>query len=123
MEKIVIKDKTYGTIIQRFCYPVNEYLGVVPFRDHYKIFKLKQGKPFIGTQFSTLEDAIKAVQIFIEVYGEYLPIWDNKEWFDADIPALCRYTVRNGINLWELVKKTEQHGKPILCASLYERLA
>ena len=69
MEKIVIKDKTYGTpAIERFCYPINEYLGVVPFRDHYKIFKIKQGKAFIGTQFATIEDALGAVKVFVEVY-------------------------------------------------------
>jgi hypothetical protein len=123
MEQIIIKDRTYGAPIERFCYPVNEWLGVVPFDTHFKIYKLKQGKSFIGTQFATIEDALGAVKVFMEVYGEYLPIWDNKEWFDADIPALCRYTVRNGINLFDLVKKTEQYGKPILCASLYERLA
>lgn len=123
MEEIIIRDRTYEEPVRRFCYPVNEYLGVVPFDDHWKIYKLKQGKPFIGTKFSTKEDAVQAVKVFSEVYGEYFPMWDTKEWYDANLPALCQWSVRNGVNLWELVKKTEQYGKPILCASLYERLA
>lgn len=119
MEQIIIKDRTYNEAVRRYCYVVNEYLGVVAFSDHYKIYRIKQGKPFIGTKFFTKEDAEGAAKVFSEIYGEYFPIWDNKEWEDANIPALCAWSVKNGINLYEFVKKTEAENKPIRCASLY----
>ena len=64
MEQIIIKDRTYNEAVRRYCYVVNEWLGIVPFDDHYKIFKIKQGKPFIGTKFSTKEDAEQAAKVF-----------------------------------------------------------
>ena len=123
MEEIIIKDLTYPEPIRRYCFVINEYLGVVPFENYWKIYKIKQGKPFIGTRFSTKENAVQAARVLSSVYAEYLPILDTKEWQDANIPALCRWSVRNGLNLWKLVQQTERYGKPIECASLYERLA
>jgi hypothetical protein len=120
-ECITITDKARGDPVKRFAYPVGEWLCAVKFaRDQFKIYKLKQGKPFIGTIFPTLEDALGAIKVFYEVYGEYFPIWENKEWSDANVPDLFRWTVKSGVNIAEFIRKAEEDGTVIRCASLYE---
>lgn len=122
VECIIINDKTYNISTRRFAYPVGEYLCAVGMENGYKIYRTKQGKPFIGTLFATLEDCLGAIKVFYEVYGEYFPIWSNKEWEDANIPALTRWSIKNGINLCEFIKQTELHGQPIRCSSLYREI-
>lgn len=122
MDCIIIKDRTYNEPVKRFAYPVKDYLCAVGINNGYKIYRTKQGKPFIGTLFATLEDCLGAINVFYEIYGEYFPIWENNEWQDANIPALCQWSIKNGINLYEFVKQTEASGQPIRCSSLYQEM-
>jgi hypothetical protein len=120
-ECIVITDKTRGDPVKRFAYPIGDWLCAVKFaRDQFKIYKLKQCKPFIGTIFPTLEDALGAIKVFNEVYGEYFPIWENREWTDANIPELCQWSIRNGVNIAAFIRKAEEDGVSVRCSSLYE---
>ena len=123
MDCVIINDKTYNITVKRYAYPVNEYLCAVAINNGYKIYRLKQGKPFIGTLFATLEDCLGAIKVMYEVYGEYFPIWENDEWQDANIPALAQWSIKNGSSLYDFVKQTEAHGQPIRCSSLYQELA
>lgn len=116
MEQIFIRDQ-YGT--RRYAYIISEYLCAVSFREGYKIYKLKQGKPFIGTIFLKLDDCLAAIKVFDEIYGEYFPIWDNPEWVDADVPAMFQWTVRNGADLYKIVKDMQTNGD-LMCKSLQE---
>jgi hypothetical protein len=120
MNPVIIKDRTYNEAVKRYAYPVGDYLCAVSFPDGYKIYKTKQGKPFIGIMFKTLEDCLGAIKVMYEKYGEYFPIWDNKEYEDADVPSLCRWSIKNGINLYEHIKRIEDDGVTIRCASLYQ---
>jgi hypothetical protein len=113
MDQIIIKDKTYVTPVERFCYPINEHIGIVPFNDHFKIFRMVQGKPFIKTQFATLEDAVKVAKMFDKVYKDWFPIWENPEYVDANLPSLLRWTVENGLKIYDFVRRTELYNKPI----------
>ena len=113
MDQIIIKDKTYPTPVERFCYPVNEHIGIVPFNDCFKIYRITQGKPFIKTQFSTLEDAVKVAKTFAEVYRDWFVLWNDPDWSDSDLPSLLRWTVKNGMKIYEFVRRTELYNKPI----------
>lgn len=118
-ECITILDKTYPVVTKRYCYPVNPYIGAAWFEDHYKVFKIKQGTPFIGTRFASKEDAIGAAKVFDELYGEYFVVWDNPEWVNADVPGLFRLNVDKGIDVYEFLKRAEQDGVNVRCASLH----
>lgn len=116
MIEITIKDKRNGSNL--YAYPVGKYLCAVRVEKFYMIYKLKQKEPFIDVRFLTLQDCLDAIQMMIEIYGEFLPILDNKEWGDADIPALFQWTIKNGVNIYKIIQEIERSGEKIRCSSL-----
>jgi hypothetical protein len=71
--------------------------------DTYQIFKLHDGKLFMPVVFSDLEDAKKIAQWMDETYRQYFPIWLSYP--DADIISLAKWSVRNGIPIYQLVNE------------------
>jgi hypothetical protein len=69
----------------------------------FQIFKVHDGKPFISAIFTSLDDTIEIAKWFNESYQEYMDIW--KSYPNADIISLSKWSVKNGIKIFELVNE------------------
>ena len=68
----------------------------------YRIYRLDTGKPLITVLFNRPEDAVRTAQIISTTFEDYFSIWENYE--DADIFSLAKWSVRNGIEIYEVLK-------------------
>jgi len=75
-------------------------------RDRYQIFKTVNGKPLFPAVFTTHIDAIQFAEYINSVYGEYLLLLYNYP--DADIFGLAKWSVRNGIRIYETINQLNQ---------------
>jgi hypothetical protein len=112
-----LKDQYNNT---RYAYPVGDYLCAMSFVEGYKIYRMKgKSKPFIDVTFFSLEECMSAIKIFYKIYGEYFPIWETKDWEDANVPALCQWTVLHGVKLNEMIQRAEKMNKAITMSELF----
>ena len=77
---------------------VGNYLAVVP----NQVFRLDNGLPMLDVKFATLEDAVKFAEWISNIFSEYFVIWE--EYPDADIFAMAKWSVPNGLMAYEAVK-------------------
>jgi hypothetical protein len=81
----------------------------------YQIYKAHDGKLFISTIFTNCEDCVEIARWFADSYDEYMDIWQSYP--DADIIALTKWSVHNGIKIYEMVeemKRKQRVNKSIL---------
>jgi hypothetical protein len=71
--------------------------------DTYQIFQSHNGKLFISTSFTSLDDCTKVAKWLNEIYQDFFCLWET--YSDADIISLSKWSVRNGIKIFELVKE------------------
>jgi hypothetical protein len=89
-------------------YKIGEHLAVsyVGVSEHnYQVFGISSGKPILNAQFPDIDDAIKFAEWIDEVYRDYLPLLENYP--DADIFALSKWSVKNGIRIYETIRQIE----------------
>jgi hypothetical protein len=101
-----IKEKMIG-------YRINEYF-VVSYNglnsSQFKIYSLTTGKPAVDLRFATIGDAMGFAEWMSETYKDYLPLWESFP--DADIIQLSQWSIKNGVNIAEIISKTSTK-KPI----------
>lgn len=88
----------------------------------YRIFRRHDGKPFLDVTFQTDSDAIQFATWMDDGYRDFFPIWESYP--DADIIALARWSIKNGVNICEMVKmlNTVKHKIGLKdVASIYHR--
>ena len=76
---------------------------------YYKIYRKDLGIPFISAIFEDKESALKIANLINDLYADYFAIWDDYP--DADIISLAKWSVKNGIDIFELVK--DLNGKSV----------
>ena len=116
LAKYVIVDfiqKIGGIKLKRRGAKVGEWL-VVAFPspkepDQYKIFKLHNGEPVINAVLVRLKDALGLAELLNKTYKEYMLIW--KEYPDADIIGLARWTDKNSIALYKIAQDMAKQNK------------
>jgi len=74
-------------------------------KEKYQIYKLHNGKLFISTEFSNLDDTVEFAQWINDTYKDFLCIWSSYP--DADIIALSKWSVKNGIRIFELLNEIQ----------------
>lgn len=79
----------------------NDFLCITKKEGVYWIYKTIQGEPFLRVRITDRDVAIRFGQLLHQWYGNYLWIWKDKEWVDADIPSLTKYTIPNGVAVYE----------------------
>ena len=86
--------------------PVGDYLIVtyaIGSTNTYQIFRLHDGRLFIPTKFTELEEAVEIAKWWDELYTEYWCILSAYP--DADIVSLAKWSVTNGIRIFEMIKE------------------
>ena len=80
----------------------------------FQIYRAHDGKLFINTIFTSFDDCKEIAKWFDEAYKDYMVIW--KDYPDADIIALAKWAVKNGIRIYEMVQqiKNKQVDKSLL---------
>lgn len=68
--------------------------------ENYRVYNL-YGWPALPITFAKLVDALSVAEWLDKVYGEFFPIWE--EYPKADIPAITKWTVKNGVDLYEMI--------------------
>lgn len=68
----------------------------------YKIYRLNNGKPLLSVVFDKAEDAVWTAKVINDAFEEYFNIWQEYE--NADIFALAKWSARNGIEIYEILK-------------------
>jgi hypothetical protein len=71
--------------------------------DKYQIFQSHNGKLFISTTFTSLDDCKEMAKWLNETYQDFFCLWETYP--DADIISLSKWSVRNGIKIFELMKE------------------
>jgi len=77
--------------------------------DQYKIFKLHNGEPVVDTIFLRLKDAIGFAELLNKTYRKEMFIW--KDYPSADIIEMARWTVQNGVSLYEIAKEMAKQNR------------
>lgn len=72
--------------------------------DSYQIYRLRDGIP-LPWHFSEVDVAKEVAKIVDELYKDFFCIWS--EYPDIDIFGWCKYTVPNGIQIYEMFKALE----------------
>ena len=70
--------------------------------DIYQIYRLDTGRPYNKMRFSDVDSAVAIAEMLSFFYEKFFPIWT--EYPNADIPALSRWTVRNGLEILRLLE-------------------
>jgi len=86
-------------------YLIGQYLVVAPAignEKKFQIYTLHNGKLLVPTTFVDLSDALETAKWLNSMYYEYFEIWDTHP--DADVFALTKWTVRNGIQIYEFLQ-------------------
>lgn len=89
--------------------PIGEYLVVsysIGDDKKYQIYRLHDGKLFIPTIFTSLDDCQSVARWMNETYQDYFPLWE--EYPNMDIPAVTRWSIKNGIQLFTLLQELKQ---------------
>lgn len=67
---------------------------------NYRIYNTQSGEPIIKGRFPEFKDALQFALWIEKAYADYFDIW--KEYPQADLLAWCRYSVSNGMRLFEI---------------------
>ena len=78
------------------------FLAIAGVGGSYRIYNTQSGEPVIKGRFSDFKDALKFAFWIEEVYADYFDIW--KAYPQADLFLWCRYTVPNGVVLFDTVE-------------------
>jgi hypothetical protein len=99
--------------------PCGEHLVVsyaIGSENTYQVFKTHDGKLFVPVTFTVLEDALEMGKWWEDTYDPFFCIYETYP--DADIISLAKWSVKNGVRIYELVnelkRKHEQVDKSIL---------
>lgn len=76
--------------------------------DTFSVFR-RDGKKIIDFTFKDADDAYEFADWINKIYGEYFPIW--YDYPDADIFALCKWSVKNGLNIFDVVNQLKNQNK------------
>ena len=69
----------------------------------YQIWRMGDGRLFIPTTFTDLDEAVEIAKWWDELYTEYWCILSAYP--DADIVSLAKWSVTNGIRIFEMIKE------------------
>lgn len=97
----VCKENGYSK--KKRAWKIGEWL-LVSFTDdsEYKIYRADTGKPFSATTFTSPDDAIRIAQLISNVFEKYFDLWT--EFPTADVVGLAKWSVRNGVEIYEILK-------------------
>ena len=109
MEHVLIQGfKTYTTntvVYKNVGYAVGDWLmtgATNSNRDSYRVYNC-YGHPVTNVKFQTFDDVNKFAELLINKYDEYFILWwENPK---ADVPGLTRYTIPNGLALYDVFQK------------------
>ena len=97
--------------------PCGEHLVVsyaIGSKNTYQIWQIYNGNLFKPTVFTDIELAVSAAEWFDKTYQDYFCILESYP--KADIVSLAKWSVHNGIKIYELLEqiKNEQVNKKLL---------
>ena len=68
----------------------------------YKVYRIDTGKPLLNSTFDTDRLAVEFAQAVSDIFETYFDIWSIMP--DADIFGMAKWSIKNGIDLYEIVK-------------------
>lgn len=68
----------------------------------YTIYNV-QGRRLFKASYSTIDDAVEMAEWLDGLFSEFFPIWG--EYPDADVFGLARWSIQNGIKIYETIKE------------------
>jgi len=74
-------------------------------KDRYQIYRLHDGKLFLSTQFNDLDNTVELATWLDTTYNDYFCIWTSYP--DADVISLSKWSVKNGIRIFELIQEIQ----------------
>ena len=84
-------------------------VGIDDLNRYYKIYRIHDGEPFINLAFDTLDDAVRVANWLEITYRDFFPIWEAMP--KADLIELCQWTIKNGIEVANLMKMLQETNK------------
>ena len=104
-EIIPFRDKSTNASIRRNGVKIGSHLAVArteKYRDSYKIFRIRSGIPLLNAYFTDVDEAIEFAEWLDKQFGSYFDIWSKYP--QADIFSLVKWTVPNGLSLYEMIR-------------------
>jgi hypothetical protein len=89
-------------------YRIGSYLYVIQYKYGFRVCKSNKSS-IVKCYFAKIQDALDFAEWLIEKYGKYFCIWDDYP--DVDITSLAKWTVEDGINLHEMLRKLDDAPK------------
>ena len=86
-------------------YVIGDWLvaGITDSRcESFKVYNC-YGYPVTNVKFIDFSSAIKFAELLIDRYEYYFMLWNENE--QADVPGLTRYTIPNGLKLYDIFQK------------------
>jgi hypothetical protein len=97
--------------------PTNDFLVLTKRDGSWQIFHTVTGRPFLKVRFTDKEVAKTFGDLIHRWYGEYLWIWEDKEWCGKDIPRLVQYTIPKGTYIHDAIRwmETQDYIQDLKC--------
>lgn len=97
-------DRSLHIPIKRVGWIINAYVLIGGSDNNWKVYSSKTGKLLYDGIFATARDAILFGSWYTNLYGEALPIWENPDWIGVDLSGLMRYTVPDGLKIYNALQ-------------------
>jgi hypothetical protein len=113
-ETVEYIDNSTNRKLKKKAFRIGEHLLVsyVGTKDKtYQIFKAINGKPLFPAIFAEVKDAVEFAEFIDETYQDYLLLLENYP--DADVFALSKWSVRNGIKIYETINELNKETQPV----------
>ena len=119
-EIVPFVDNSTNTKLKKKAFRIGQYLLVsyVGTKENtFQIFKAINGKPLFSAVFINKHDAIEFAEFIDKAYQDYLLLLEDYP--DANIFALAKWSVKNGIKIYEIIKELSNINHPIKQNDLY----
>ena len=97
-------DRSLHIPIKRVGWIINEYVVICGSENSWQVYSSRTGKLLYNGIFETARDAVLFSNWYVDLYGEAIPIWENDDWVGVDLVGLMRYTVPDGLKIYNALQ-------------------
>ena len=99
---VSFQDKSALITQKKSGFLVGRYLVISGSDNNWQVYSLHTGKPLLDCRFVGYKDAAAFASFCDRLFEEYLPLLELYP--DADIFGICKWTVPNGIRVYEALQ-------------------
>ena len=111
MKIVTFSDTRTNVKIKKRGYLIGENLAITPANKEktlWEIFNVKTGKLAIKAEFRCVNQLTSLANEMSKMYADYWPILEVEP--GVNIPLVTRYTVPNGLKMYEKIQQYEEQG-------------